>query len=121
MNRIISYFDLASAYRGDRARARAEGGERPFHWLPQYLGLLLGIAVQPYFQRYMATNHWGGPEIGGWFAASLVIAIMAFPGIYKATLDAGKPLFVQLCVIFTSGTGWQTLVSTALKAAGAAQ
>jgi hypothetical protein len=25
---------------------------------------------------------------------------------------------VQLCVILTSGTGWQTLVSGALKAAG---
>jgi hypothetical protein len=56
--------------------------------------------------------------IWGWIVASAVIAIMAFPGVYKDAFDATKPIFAQLCVIFTTGTGWQTLVSSALQGAG---
>ena len=86
----------------------------------QYLALLAGIFVQPLFQQYMAGKGptWDAMHLGSWLFASLVIAVMAFPGIYKASFDPEKPVFVQLCVIFTAGTGWQTLVSGALKAAG---
>jgi hypothetical protein len=119
MNKIIEYFDLASR--------RRPGGQSPvgepqkLHWLPQYLALLAGIIVQPYFQRYMAGGQWSLAGIWGWIAASVIIALMAFPAVYKASFDETKPLIIQFCVIFTTGTGWQTLVSTALKAGGEIQ
>jgi hypothetical protein len=34
---------------------------------------------------------------------------LIFPGVYKSAFDPGKPLFVQLCAIFTAGVGWQSL------------
>jgi hypothetical protein len=118
INKVIEYFDLASEYRPGGSRAVADQGK--LHWLPQYVAVLAGIMVQPYFARYMAAGHWDLKGFWGWLFASIVIALMAFPAVYKDSLDPTKPLFVQMCVIFTSGTGWQTLVSTALKAAGVA-
>lgn len=120
VNRIASYMDLASQYRPEGSRAVDESGTVNLHWLPQYLALLAGIIVQPYLQRYMATGGWDASGLWGWILGSTIIAVMAFPGVYKASFDATKPLFVQLCVIFTTGTGWQTLVSSALKSTGVA-
>jgi hypothetical protein len=122
MRRFIEYFDLGSIARARRkAFAIDESAEqRSIHWFPQYLALVAGILVQPFFQKYMATGQWDLKGFWGWAAGSAVVSAMAFPGVYKRTFDAERPLFVQLCVIFTAGTGWQTLVSTALKAAGVA-
>lgn len=122
MNKVLEYFDLGSDARRRQAAiqplAAANGQPQEIHWLPQYIALLLGILVQPMFQKYMATGKWDVNGFGGWLIASAVVSAMAFPGVYKKTFEADKPLFVQLCVIFTAGTGWQTLVSTALKSAG---
>jgi hypothetical protein len=118
MNKLIEYFDLGSKLRRRGPEATEEA--QTIHWLPQYVALLAGIAIQPLFQRYMAgtAQAWDLRGLLMWLAASIVIAIMAFPGVYKASFDEKKPIFVQLCVIFTAGTGWQTLVTGALKAAG---
>lgn len=118
INKVIEYFDLVSEYRPMGSRA-VKGAAR-LHWLPQYLALLAGIVVQPFFLRYMTEKHWNMSGFWAWLVASSIIGVMAFPGVYKDSFDATKPLFVQLCVIFTAGTGWQSLVSTALKATGAA-
>ena len=115
MNKIIQYFDLASQYRPGGSRAVSQ--TVTLHWFWQYLALLAGIVVQPYFQRYMTSGqHWEMSGFFGWGIASLVIAVMAFPAVYKASFDATKPIAVQLFVIFTTGTGWQTLATSALKA-----
>jgi hypothetical protein len=118
MNKLIEYFDLGSELRGRGPKATAK--TRRIHWFPQYLALFLGIVIQPFFQRYMAgvAQAWDPGGLGMWLGASIVIAVMAFPGVYKTSFDPEKPIFVQLCVIFTAGTGWQTLASSALKAAG---
>jgi hypothetical protein len=121
INKIIEYFDLASEYRPGGSRAVTEASTKRFHWFPQYLGLLAGILVQPYLQRYMAAGHWDLSGLWGWSVASAIIALMVFPGVYKESFDVTKPLFVQLCVIFTAGMGWQTLVSSALKSTGVIQ
>lgn len=123
-NPLFNYFDLGSTARAMREagslEATAAEQQWTIHWIPQYLALMAGIVVQPFFQKYMATGQWNLAGFWGWLAGSAVISLMAFPGVYKQTFDVEKPLFVQLCVIFTAGTGWQTLVSTALKAAGVA-
>jgi hypothetical protein len=118
MNWLIEYFDLGSKLRARGPLSR--GKTLRIHWFPQYLALLVGILIQPLFQQYMAGKDpaWDAKQVGMWILASVVIAVMAFPGIYKASFDPEKSIFVQLCVILTSGTGWQTLVSGALKAAG---
>jgi hypothetical protein len=119
MNRIIEYFDLGSELRNRTPVATEESVS--IHWFPQYVALLFGILVQPFFQKYMAGTNatWDPTQLVMWLFASVVIAVMAFPGIYRASFDAAKPIFVQLCVIFTAGMGWQTLANTAIKAAGA--
>lgn len=117
MNRIIEYFDLASQYRPGGSHAVSGGKSKKLHWFPQYIALLLGIVFQPLFQQYMSTGIWEFSEFGGHLLASAIIGVMAFPSVYKGSFDATKPIFVQLCVIFIAGTGWQTLVGSALKAA----
>ncbi|HTQ39695.1 MAG TPA: hypothetical protein VMJ32_11750 [Pirellulales bacterium] len=119
MNRILEYFDLGSKLRPIRAQATAAGEKpRTIHLIPQYLALISGIVLQPFFQKYMSTGTWDFTGILGWLIASVVISLMAFPAVYKHALDPEQPIFVQFCVIFTSGTGWQTIVTSALKAAG---
>jgi hypothetical protein len=121
-NKIVEYFDLASQYRPGGSHAVAEEENKKalkLHWLPQYLALLAGIIAQRYFAGYMTTGQWDPTGFLGWVVASIIVALMAFPAVYKGSFDATKPIFVQLCVIFTTGTGWQTIVGSALKAAGA--
>jgi hypothetical protein len=115
---MFQYFDLASSigswptehYRGSQDRGNA------LHWFPQYAALIAGIVGQPYLLRYMSGGVWDLKGFVGWLVASVFIAVMAFPAVYKNSLDPEKPLFVQLCVIFATGMGWQTLVGSALKA-----
>lgn len=114
MNKIINYFDLVSELRHDTAYAVSE--EKKLHWIPQYVALLLGIAVQPFFQQYMDTGTWEIKGLLPWLVAAFIIGLMAFPAVYKNSFDPTKPLFVQLCVIFTSGMGWQGIVSIAQQA-----
>ena len=115
MNKIIGYFDLASNLRPKVAQAMAAGESVSVHWFPQYLALLLGIIVQRFLKQYMATGAWNLGGFWGWVAASTFLAIMIFPAVYKKSFDEEKPLFFQLCVIFTAGIGWQSLIGTGLK------
>lgn len=111
MNSLIRYFDLASQYRRNGEYAVSETEEKKLKWLPQYIALLAGIMAQPYLQQYINTKVWKVEGIWGWMIASVFIAIMAFPAVYKSSMDATKPIFVQFCVIFTAGMGWQTIVN----------
>src|SRR2546429_8306337 len=116
MNKLIKYFDLASEARPKRAQAKtSDAAVRKLHWFPQYLAVLAGIIVQPFIQRYMASGVWDLKGFWGWLTASIVIAVIAFPGVYKQSFDVEKPLSVQLAVIFATGMGWQSLVGAAVK------
>src|SRR5262249_48056120 len=88
---------------------------RTLHWLPQYLAVLAGIIAQPFIQRYMSSGVWDLKGFWGWLTASVIIAVVAFPGVYKQSFDVEKPLPVQLAVIFATGMGWQSLVGAAVK------
>jgi hypothetical protein len=119
MNELIKYFDLASEVRPKRPTERAATRDtKTLHWLPQYFALVLGISLQPFIKGYMTNGSWTYQGLGGWIIASLVIALMIFPGVYKSSFDPEKPIFVQLCVIFTSGMGWQSLLGATGEALG---
>jgi hypothetical protein len=69
--------------------------------VPQYLALVAGIVVQPYFAKYQETRTWPGfHDISGWIVFSIIVGIVIFPGVYKKTFDPGTPLVVQLGAIF---------------------
>jgi hypothetical protein len=117
-SKLLKYFDLTSdvgAMLGEEAFRGKERTSATFHWFPQYVALIVGIVVQPYLLRYMSGGVWDLKGFIGWLVASIFIAIMAFPAVYKNSLDPDKPLVVQLCVIFATGMGWQTLVGAALN------
>jgi hypothetical protein len=70
----------------------AEGTpEPPEFWLPQYLALILGIFVQPYFDQFRETHKWTLPSLGegtGWFAFAVIAGLIAFPasaGVYTSS------------------------------------
>lgn len=101
--------------------AVAGGGPSPAPVLPQYVALALGILVQPPFEHFRNTNphQWDLSSITwGWVVFAIFVGTVIFPAVYKAAFDPTKPIFVQLCAIFTSGLGWQALLQTAVKAGG---
>ncbi len=118
-NSIIRYFDLASETRRGGANAVADGNEpKAAAWWPQYLALVAGIIVQPPFEHFRnSTPHeWALSAVPSWIPFALIVGVVVFPALYKNAFDPTKPMFVQLCAIFTSGLGWQVLLQTALKA-----
>ena len=117
MNRFIKYFDLASELRPTAALDTAED-ERTLHWFPQYIALVLGALIQPFFAAYQKLGHWNFSGLSGRLLFAVIVGVVIFPAVYKRAFSAEKPIFVQLCAIFTAGMGWQSLVETALKATG---
>lgn len=116
MNRIIDYFNLGSNV-GPKT-GRGVGRPGALHWLPQYLTLVLGIVVQPFFAAYQQTGQWNFNGITGRVLFASIVGVVVFPAVYKKAFDPDKPLFVQLCAIFAVGMGWESLLRTALKVAG---
>ena len=102
------------------AKGRAEGpSEPPEFWLPQYLALILGIFVQPYFDHFRETHKWTLPSLGegtGWFAFAVITGLIAFPAVYRRSFDPNTPKFVQFCAILTMGMGWQSFVKFGAQA-----
>jgi len=113
MNKLIRYFDLAPV------NSRGGVGQvRPtlLPWWPQYLTLVIGITIQPFFEGYQRTSHWQVAGPAGRVAFALVVGLLIFPSVYKGAFDPDKPIFIQLCAIFASGMGWQSLLHTATTA-----
>jgi hypothetical protein len=121
MNKIIKYFDLVSQYRVGEAKAVANpNGALQLHWLPQYVALVIGVFFQPLYKSFMETQSIHLEHVWMWAGVSIFIGLIIFPVVYKGSFDPTKPIFVQLCVIFTGGLGWQSLIGTAMQAATAA-
>ena len=112
MNKVLSYFDLREASLStNEMKGLDDNSVKNQHWLPQYIALFLGIVVQPSLQNYLNTGKWDLSGLGGWVIAGIFIAAMALPAVYKNAFDNTKPIFVQFCVLFISGMGWQSLVT----------
>lgn len=115
LNRTIAYFDLQSE---SRDIAELEGkGEATLTVFPQYVALVVGITVQPYFEKYRATSSWdfSASTFFGWLVFAIITGLVLFPGAYRSAFNPKQPRFVQFCVIFTVGMGWKSLLDTGLK------
>lgn len=115
LNTAIDYFDLQWGRRPVAAVPHKGPGPAPtFPVLPQYLALAAGVAVQPFLNHYIETHQWS--VSWGTVIAQIVFGFLMgaciFPGVYRNAFDPGKPLFVQLCAIFTTGLGWESLFKT---------
>lgn len=107
MNTILSYFDLTAGLAERRAKAPAMPPRPPV--VPQYLALAAGVVVEPFVHRFIAHQPIDAGSLWQQALFGLVIAIIIFPGIYRNAFDPERPIFVQLCAIFASGIGWQSL------------
>ncbi len=115
--KVHSYFDLNRDLK--QIPDIAEGGAK-YHWIPQWIALVLGIAMQPYFTSFRNTGVWRFDGLTGWFFFSLIVGLIIFPSIYRGAFDPSKPVIVQIGPIFAAGLGWESLFGTALEAGRAA-
>jgi hypothetical protein len=119
LDKLVRYFDINSrpVYKGMKGIPESPG-DRKIRALPQWLVLFAGVLIQPFFDGYKQTHHWIWDGMGGWILFALITAFLAFPAVYRNSFDRDKPLGVLLAPIFAAGIGWQSIVSTVLKAAG---
>lgn len=113
---LTRYFDI-NAIPGAKGSLEASEGPK-ISALPQWFVLFAGVLIQPFFDGYKQTHHWIWDGMGGWILFALITAFLAFPAVYRNSFDRDKPLGVLLAPIFAAGIGWQSIVSTVLKAAG---
>ena len=112
MTAIMDYFDLTAGLAQRRAAAPAMPERPPV--LPQYFAVAAGVVAEPFVHQFMndQTFYVSG---GIWLRLlfGLIIAITIFPAVYRNAFDPERPIFVQLCAIFASGIGWQSLFQAA--------
>ncbi len=133
---IVRYFDLQSERRPPERKAHDRGpaaemkgspsgrpkmsAPAPAHAsvLPQYGAVSLGVLVEPFLTNAVASGNlnldFRALLVRVGFA--LLIAIVLLPAVYKNAFDPDKPMLVQLCALFTSGVGWQSLFQAATAA-----
>ena len=119
LNEIVSYFDLQSERRSvtpRRAAGKTDAKHEPV--LPQYGAVALGVLADPLLRSYIDSqifnfDFWSLLARSGF---ALLMAILLLPAVYKNAFDPEKPILVQLCALFTSGVGWQSLFQAAVGA-----
>ena len=127
LNEVVRYFDLQSQPRtlspGREATAAATRktvapSAEHASVLPQYGAVALGVLVDPLLRNYVAPGifNFDFAGIAGRTAFALLMAIVLLPAVYKNAFDPDKPILVQLCALFVSGLGWQSLFQTAVTA-----
>lgn len=111
---LTRYFDLQTR----RERSVDKGSSsRVLTWWPQYLALVSGVALQPFFEAYQQTQRWNIHGALGRLVFAVIVGLIIFPSVYRGAFDPDKPIFLQLCAIFAAGMGWQSLLHTTLSAA----
>jgi|GEM_PF-3205484 len=119
-NGILDYFSFGRSGNGGSGRAEAMGGSQPTQYrllnvYVQYLAVAAGVALQPLISQMLK-----GATIdltyltSGILFGSLAIAMVIFPGAYRPSV-ATTPRFVQFCVLFGVGIGWQAIVQSMLQ------
>lgn len=112
MPAVTSYFDLA---RNVRPSVVGRSTETKPAVLPQYLALAAGVFAEPLLHSYIAERSFGLNWGEAWqqLLFGLIAAVVIFPGVYRSAFDPERPFLVQLCAIFASGIGWQSLFQAA--------
>jgi hypothetical protein len=120
INKLIHYLDLQSENRQLNVVAKHNKNRKsvPLPVIPQYIALVLGIMIQPYLVTFQNTGHWKFDDLVNWLIFALITAVTIFPTVYKKTFDPNSSLFVQLCTIFSSGVGWQSLSAIVMHHSG---
>jgi hypothetical protein len=125
---VVRYFDLHSPTgavrpaRGPAASAKTRAAAPAEHAavLPQYGAVALGVLADPLLRNYIETKSFAldisGIAAGTGFA--LLMAIGILPAVYKNAFDPDKPILIQLCALFASGLGWQSLFQAGATAVG---
>ena len=115
LSRFGEYFYLQSKARRE---TRLQAGGQDLTVIPQYIALVLGIMVQPFLEHFRATGEWtfDWATLLKWGLFALIAGLIIFPSAYRRAFDVGQPKFVQFCVIFVAGIGWQALFATATHA-----
>jgi hypothetical protein len=118
INKIIRYFDLQSEQRSVAAKGVSAETRKYAPVIPQYGAVAAGVLADPLLRNFMQS---GGSNFSwsGFFARAgfaLLMAIALLPAVYKNAFDPEKPILVQLCALFTSGVGWQSLFQAATSA-----
>ncbi len=121
----MSYFSLyrkrhdTSIFKSD-ASTEAPPEKGP-HAVFQWLALLLGVLVQPFYAFYKELKSLGSLEevyTDYYFVIfAVIVSVVAFPTVYRNSFDANRPKWMQLIPVFTAGLGWQTIVDTAVQVA----
>jgi hypothetical protein len=130
LDEVVRYFDLQSRQRPPRQARAAASADRAHApeiakrahapVLPQYVAVALGVLADPLLRNYIASDAFKFDLTGfpGRTVFALLMAIVLLPAVYKNAFDPDKPILVQLCALFVSGLGWQSLFQTAVTAAG---
>lgn len=126
---VVRYFDLHSPAgtvrpaRGPAASAKTRAAAPTAAHaavLPQYGAVALGVLADPLLRNYIETKSFAldisGIAAGTGFALLMAIAIL--PAVYKNAFDPDKPILIQLCALFASGLGWQSLFQAGATAVG---
>jgi hypothetical protein len=120
LGEIVRYFDLQSEHRSPTGAAKGLTGGKYAPVLPQYGAVALGVLADPVLRQYIETKSFAldVPSIAAGTGFALLMAIAILPAVYKNAFDPDKPMLVQLCALFSSGLGWQSLFqagATAIK------
>ncbi|MEH2552359.1 hypothetical protein V1283_009004 [Bradyrhizobium sp. AZCC 2262] len=118
INSVIAYFDLQSERRSNVPVGHSSDKHEYAPVVPQYLALALGVLTDPFLRNYIAAGafNFSLQTAGGRSIFALLIALVLLPAVYRNAFDPDRPISVQLCALFVSGLGWQSVFQTAVKA-----
>jgi hypothetical protein len=110
LDSVQKYFDLFSEHRSKGYRS-LDQSERSFNWwlAAQYAALWLGVCSKLYLDS-VAESYNSPPNGVARLIISLIVSTAAFPAVYKGAFDDSAPSIVQLCVTFSTGLGFKTLI-----------
>lgn len=118
INKLLAHLDLYSSSPTPSARSYAVALPKPSKlWvIGHFMGLVAGIIAKPFVDAYQGGDIHTFNVTLPLIVFSCIVAIAIFPAVFRNSYDKENPGFVQLCVTFASGLGYQSLFTAATKA-----
>lgn len=80
-----------------------------------YMFLILSIISSRFLDLYRAGVLGQFSVDGPYLVFTAIASLMAFPIVYdRAQLNQGRPILVQIGLVFAAGMGWEKLIATAI-------